>query len=628
MKLGKRIVAILLSATLVLSCGLSASAKAPAAEGKPVSGFAHAVDSFFGVAHDAIFGALQNLLKLKNIPTADEYLKQNDPTFQPGTNGTARGSGWSGGFASGSVIPASWRCDADGSPDPDGMNLTKLHSTGGYQTKVDKLYTEQNMNMVILSNGADVNRNGKNDLIIFVSVDGVGITAASVREIRQSVLKALEADGVKAEDILSCNVSATHCHAGLDTQGMNIGDMLKTIVTKKIIPISNYIRILDKEMEESLCARAEACAKEAYAKMESGTLSFFETDKTAGVNDDLRSGVKTKNFFSCFLFEGQSGEKTFVTNIGAHPTSYGAWDNNHMLCCDYPYFMAMAMEEAGCHLVFTQSCQAAISSPGIDVEEGDAKDVEATEWVKAHNLTKEDWVARYGAKYADEWYDDMEADMGSRIKSLMKSGYLLTHFILDESEKAEELAPMLNVKNALTLLSLENGVLALGSISGLLGENVVKYSEAESGYGVYAETNYLEFGGSVVILTAPGELSPSLVYGTDPDYTGDSLWNGKTSWTGETWAYDTLIDTVRKVTKSPDKTVVLMGITNDALGYMFPDISTPKSLLGTILFYKGDTAGDFTVRGKMLNDMLLTIGTHCGSELMDGFTVMLRDLKK
>ena len=34
--------------------------------------------------------------------------------------------------------------------------------------------------------------------------------------------------------------------------------------------------------------------------------------------------------------------------------------------------------------------------------------------------------------------------------------------------------------------------------------------------------------GSQTILTAPGELSPSLVYGTDPDYTGDSLWNGKT----------------------------------------------------------------------------------------------------
>ena len=621
MKTGKKLLALLLSATLAFSVGLSASAKTTAEEGKPVSAFAHAVDNLFGIAHDLIFGTAQNLLKLKNIPTQEEYLKQNDPTFYAGTDGTVTGRGWSAGFASGSVIPVQWRCDADGNSDPNGRNLTKLRPTGGYQTKVDKLYTDQNMNMVILSNGSDSNQNGKNDLIIFVSVDGVGITAGSVREIRQSIQKALEAEGVKAQDILSCNVSATHCHAGLDTQGMNI----PTLFNNKINPFNGgYIRSLNKEMEETLCARAEACAKAAYAKMESGTLSFFETDKTAGVNDDLRSGVKTKNFFSCFLFEGASGEKTVITNIGAHPTAYGAWDNNHMLCCDYPYFMAMALRDAGCNLVFTQSCEAAISSPGIDYEQGDAKDLESKAWVEAHSLTRDDWVSLYGADYTDKWYDSMEADMTSRIKSLMKSGYLLAHFILDESEKARELAPTLNIKNALTLLSLDDGVMALGSVSGLLGENVVKDDKAESGYGVMVETDYIEFGGDVVILTAPGELSPSLVYGTDPDYTGDALWNGKTSWTGETWKYDTLIDLVRKETRSPDKTVVLMGITNDALGYMFPDVSTPESLLGTFFFYKGDS----NVRGKMLNDMLMTVGTHCGSDLMDGYTIMLRELKK
>jgi len=170
--------------------------------------------------------------------------------------------------------------------------------------------------------------------------------------------------------------------------------------------------------------------------------------------------------------------------------------------------------------------------------------------------------------------------------------------------------------------------MALGSISGLLGENVVKYKKAESGYGVIVETNYIDFGSDVVILTAPGELSPALVYGTNPDYDGDALWTGKTSWTGETWSYDTLIETTRGLTDAPDKTVVLMGITNDALGYMFPDVCTPQSLIGTVLFYKGDKDGQFKVRGKMFNDMLMTVGTHCGSELMDGYTDMLRELKK
>ncbi len=609
MKKGKRFLAVLLSAAIAFSFAVSASAESTENTGKPVSVFAHVIDSLFGVAHDAIFKAVQSATALKSIPTAEEYLKQNDPYFYKGTQGTVSGSGWSAGFAQGSVIPEKWRCDADGNSDANGMCLKKLRPTGGYQTQVNKLYTDQNMNMVILSNGSDSNKNGVNDLVIFVSVDGVGLTAGSVRDIRMNIQKGLASCGVKPEDILSCNVSATHWHAGLDIQGMNI----PTLFNNKINPFNNgYIRSLNRDMENSLCARAESCAKAAYNRLETGTLSFFETGKVGGASDKLKSGVQPKNYFSCFLFEGESGEKTVITNIGAHPTSYGAWDSNHMLCTDYPYFMSMALKEAGCNLVFTQSSEACISSPGIDYEEGDATDQDATAWIKAHSRSKEEWVKLYGQKYADKWYESLEA----KINGNMKSGYLLAQFILKESAKAKPVEPTLNIKNARTLLSLDNGVMALGSISGLLGENVVKYDKAESGYGLYVETDYLEFGSDIAILTAPGELSPSLVYGSDPDYTGASYWNGKTSWTGETWEYDTLVNTTRKLTGDADKTVVVMGITNDALGYMFPDNCTTKSLLGTLLFYKENPS-------DMTNSMLMTVGRSCGSEIMEGFIKLL-----
>ncbi|HBL41654.1 MAG TPA: hypothetical protein DDY98_08955 [Ruminococcaceae bacterium] len=387
---------------------------------------------------------------------------------------------------------------------------------------------------------------------------------------------------------------------------------IPTLFNNKLNPFTDYIRSLNQDMEKSLCARAEACAKAAYNKMEAGTLSFFETGKVSGASDKLKSGVQPKNYFSCFLFEGRSGEKTIISNIGAHPTSYGAWDNNHMLCTDYPYFMALALKEANCNIVFTQSSQACISSPGVDYKEGDETDKDATAWVKAHSLTKEEWVERYGQEYADKWYDSLE----EKLNGHMKNGYVLAQFVLKASKAAKVVEPSLNIKNGRTLLSLDNGVMALGSISGLLGENVVQYDKAESGYGLYVETDYLEFGNDIAILTAPGELSPSLVYGSDPNYTGSSLWNGKTSWTGETWKYDTLINTTRKLTGDSDKTVLLMGITNDALGYMFPDNCTTKSLIGTLLFYKENP-------GDMTNSMLMTVGRNCGSELMEGYTALL-----
>lgn len=604
MKTNKKILAFLLAITMMFSLSIPSFAQADVTSGEPYSSFAHIIDSIFGMAHDMIFDVLMKLTRQDNIPSYEEYISQKNDNFFKGTDGEVSGKKWSGGFAKGSIIPLKWRCNADGKSDLNGKCLKIIRGTGGYQTFVSKLYTDQMLNLMILSCGADENNNGVDDIIIFISVDGVGITAGTCAGIRENIRKELKFYGVSDDDILSCNVSATHCHAGLDVQGMSI----PSLFLNKLNPFSDYDRSLSETMEKSIFAQAAACVKEAYGKMESGSLYFFETDELDGCGDKLNCGVKTKNTFSCFLFEGISGEKTLLTNIGAHPTSYGAWDNNRMMCTDYPYFMALALSDAGYNLVFTQSSQASVSSPSVPCESGEPKDIEAEAWVKSHALTKDEWIESFGKKYTEKQYDNLEEN----LEGHMKKGYLLANFIIDSIDKSLSLKPSVNIKNTQTLLSLDYGIMAWGSVSGLLGENVVTTPKSETGYGVIVETNYLEFGNEVIILTAPGELSPSLVYGTDPNYNGSSLWTGKTSWTGEDWQYDTLKNIVCSKTENSGKKFVLMGITNDELGYMYPDICTPKSLLGTLLFYKENPE-------DMTNCMLMTISTCCGSELMKAY---------
>ncbi len=610
MKIIKKITAVLLSAAIAFSVSLQASAEADTAAGEPYSVQAHIGDRLLGTAHDLIFGLLMRLTRQKDIPSYEEYLKDKNENFFEGTDGRVTGSGWSGGFAKGSVIPEKWRCGTDGKSNPEGSCLKIPRATGGYQFTASKLYTDQMMNMVILSCGSDENRNGIDDIVIFISVDGIGITAGTCDRIRESVRKALKPCGVTDGDILACNVSATHCHAGLDIQGMFIFTLFKN----KLNILSDYDRSLNEEMENSICSRASHCAAEAYEKMEKGSMSFFETDEIGGCSDKLEFGAKTKNSFSCFFFEGESGEKTLISNIGAHPTTFSA-QGTKMVCTDYPYFLALALSDAGYNLVFTQSGQAAVSSPGEPNNVSEARNAEADEWVKSRAYSKDEWIKLFGKSYTENKYDTVE----EKIEGLMRKGYLLAHFIIDSADKAVNIEPSLNIKNSQTLLSLENGIMAWGSVSGLLGEHVVTSPDAETGYGVVVETDYLEFGDAVVILTAPGELSPSLVFGTDPDYDGDILWTGKTSWTGESWKYDSIEKTVCGRAENEGKKFILMGITNDALGYMFPDICAPESLLGTLLFYKENS-------DDMTNCMLMTIGTCCGSELMEAYTALVESV--
>ncbi len=629
MKLRKRISAFFLAVVIAFSFATGATA-ADADAGEAYSPLAKLVDNLLGAGHDLIFGLMTKLLVADDIPTYDEYTSEKHDYIYDGTDGTLSGNGWSAGFAMGSVIPESWRCNAEGEPDPNGMCVNKSYSTGGYQNDASKIYTEQNLSLVILSNGADGNKNGVDDIIVFASIDGVGVTAGTTKLIREKIEEALLPLGVNHSDILSINISATHCHVAFDTQGMTI----KTMFNNRLNPLTDYDRSIEEEMEKTIVSRAAECAKSAYEKLENGTLSFFETDSVNGAEDKLNSGVKTKNYFSCFLFSGESGEKTIISNIGAHPTSWlvdkaiegkGLNKKTHLMFADYPYFMAMALKDAGYNLVFAQSAQAAVNGPSVD----NGNDAAAEEWAKKYELTKEDWVERYGQDYADKWYTTLEAGYENEngkwedgfFTSHRKKGYLLAEHILKAVETAVPVVATLNVKNAETCLSLEYGVMEVGCVSGLLGENVVKMEDSESGYGIMVETNYIEIGEDVAILTSPGELSPALVFGSDENYTGEAKWTGKTSWTGEDWQYDTLTDIVRKTTGDADKTVLMFGITNDEIGYIYPDICMPKSILGTLMFYKEDSS-------SMGNNVMLSIGTRCGSQIIEGYQSILNEIYK
>lgn len=606
MNILKKATAIILSAAIVAASSVSAFAANGDKEGYGF--FEHAFDNAFSVVQNGLFAALTALNVRFGMTNAKDYKIGQSDYFYSGTDGKVSGPGWKAGFADNSVIPEKWRRDAQGNPDPDGYCLDKMHSGGGYQAEIDKIYSGQNVNVLVLTNGCDKNGNGKNDLIIMVSVDGVGITSLTCRDIRKGIEEKLSRHGITSEDILSCTISATHCHAGLDIQGMywkRILGVLAANLIKRFIP-GQYMLTLEKDMHDTLIEKTSDAVDRAFSGMESGNLSFFNTDEVNGARDKFNSGAKTQNRFSSFIFESESGKKTIVSNIGAHPVSANA-QSTHMTDCDYPYYMKLAMKDAGYDFLFIQGAQAGVSTADAEIGR------DAEEWAASKALSRDEWINRYGEEITAELYEGCEPGFGD----MYKKGYALAHFVIDAAGEKEEVAPVVSIKATEMLIDCDFGLLQLGASSGVLGFNAVRSSTANSGYGVIVEIGYIELGENVAFITVPGELSPACVYGTKEGYDGNTKWEGPQSWSSKNWEYRTLEDMVREASGNSDKQVIVMGITNDAIGYNLPDTITTKGIITPLIIYNGD-GGD-----EIANSMLLTLSGKSASDIVKGFGMLL-----
>ena len=200
MKVLKKATAIFLSAAMITVTTVNAFAANKGKEG--YGALEHADDSVFGIVQDGLFALLTAVNVRFGMKNAKDYKAGESDYFYPGTDGKVGGTGWKAGFADNSVIPEKWRRNAQGNPDPEGFCLDKRHSGGGYQAEIDKIYSGQNVNVLVLSNNCDTNGNGKSDIINIISVDGVGITNLTCRDIRKGIEEKLSQYGISSDDIL------------------------------------------------------------------------------------------------------------------------------------------------------------------------------------------------------------------------------------------------------------------------------------------------------------------------------------------------------------------------------------------------------------------------------------------
>lgn len=365
-----------------------------------------------------------------------------------------------------------------------------------------------------------IDDNSGEGAVVFGAIDSLGVTSTDVRSIRAGVLEYCEKNNIKVSSIDIC---ATHAHTALDTQGVGtaffyklflggLANLIPALYNLPFLADANYFK--EYFIEQSIIA-----CEEAFEDMEDGKLYYDQIDASHYMHDkrDLIDSEDLPDMASLKFVPDSGSEPTYITDVGCHPTSFGA--DSMLVSSDYIYYLDNYIKEkTGGNTIIVQGALGQVSRQNIN-ESYDG----LTEW---EALGEESKV--YGEIYAD----------------LIISG-----------DYATELEPIINVKHKEIWLHSENSLLVLACEVNLVNNKVYYREDGEP--VMASEIGYLEFGNKLGFAMFPGELYPETFWGTEI--------SGDVSWDGETWDYPSMGDSVEGVDVYP------ISLMNDATGYVVPD---------------------------------------------------------
>ncbi|MBQ3497923.1 MAG: hypothetical protein IJA87_02215 [Clostridia bacterium] len=479
----------------------------------------------------------------------DDY-NADEIGFMPGRETyqteAAENAVWKLGYAKKSIVPE----DIDSGKYNLGRDLLNKYAEG--------VYDDQCIRVTVLDD------NSGEGAVVLAAVDALGVTSTDTRSIRKAILEYCEKNDIK---VASINVSATHAHSALDTQGVSTEFFTKLLAAfwMNLLGLDNMtipgLETAEAFKQHFIDTSVEAI-KEALGNMEEGKLYFTEIDMSEYFKDK-RELISKEDLpeTASFCFVPASGNApTYISDITCHATSFSA--SNGLVGSDYIYYIDEYIKQAnGGNFIMIPGAVGQVS-----------RDIE----VDTTGMTE------YEEKGADARY------LGKHLGEMIV-----------EADYATELEPIINVKHRELFITPENSILTLACEIGLVN-NKIFYTGSGFGrtYCMATEMGYLEFGNEIGLALFPAELYPEVFW--DDEITGGANWDGTE------WPYDSLATAVEGV-----KTYAV-SLTNDAIGYVLTDNNF--AFMGHII-------------GEEIADETLSVGKHTGSYLVTEYYALLDSLK-
>lgn len=411
---------------------------------------------------------------------------------------------WSLGYGKASVLPSDFG--------------RKMYAKGAYVPYIygDGMYKDDDgQEEDLMARAVVMNDGSGRGNVVFISIDAMGLANADVRLIREGLK-----DVAEQYNIVSINVSCTHIHTGIDSQGVwtdPIGVMFNNFSSKKV----KYG--VDRSFIESVVSGSRAAVESALSDMTVGELYYSSLELEGYLSDRTAPIALDKNLYKLeFLPYDSAKTPTIVATVGVHPESASYdWAKvggdtllsiDKKFSADFIWYTEKLLNLAGYNFMFIQGNVSTVTSSRSKTR--DCFDDES-----AH-----DSVIRYGYEIGyillgmsmtENERADLNAQLGDKLgveQYASEQNYSIWYKGL-KTVTAQQVKPVLNIQLKQFTVQLENNVISLLAKASIPDNLVLK--DNKGNYYTVTEVGYLEIGDSVKAYLSPGETFGELLIGGD-----------------------------------------------------------------------------------------------------------------
>ncbi len=458
------------------------------------------------VINDALGGILNFIIPdSAAVENFEDFNIENYENFYPGMDtfiDEPQGDKiWSLGYGKASVLPADFG--------------TKKYAKGAYLPYVfgSDMYTDENGEKEDLMARAIIMNDGSGrGNVVFISIDAMGLANADVRLIREGLKEIAE-----EHNIVSINVSCTHIHTGIDSQGVwtdPIGCILNNIISK------NVKYGVERSFIDSLVAGSKKAVEKALDDMTTGELYYSETDVSNYVNDRTAPiSLDTKLYKLEFVPTSSEKTPTIIATYGCHPESssydWASADPDKLLSfddkftADFIWYTEKLLNSAGYNFIYIQGNVSTVTSSRYWTGDG----IDGNAHYTAVRYGYEIGYILLGMSMNEEERIALNEKTGDRMGIKLYEGqpdYTVWYKNLPTVE-AEKVKPVLNIKLRQFAVEIDNNIIVLLGKTSVADNFVLK--DKKGNYYTVSETGYLEIGDSMKVYMSPGETFGELLLG-------------------------------------------------------------------------------------------------------------------